>query len=151
MYLPHISFGQASTRQLICNICVKGRKVGELVDGDLVVHSKSTHFPKPWLSMIECGHHMDGWPSHARLSAQVSPGSKSVQTLYLQKSFGWDYKPRSCVYMYSKRLHIHAKDPVVHVRVWWIMETLKHPACTVGWVARLLLQLAFPVESNLVF
>ena len=29
----------------------------------------------------------------------------------------------------------HVKDPVVHVRVWWIMETLKHPACTVGWVA----------------
>ena len=32
----------------------------------------------------------------------------------------------------------HFKDPVVHVRVWWIMETLKHPACTIGWVARLL-------------
>ena len=27
------------------------------------------------------------------------------------------------------------KDPVVHVRVWWITETLKHPACTVGWQA----------------
>ena len=24
------------------------------------------------------------------------------------------------------------KDRVVHVRVWWIMETLKHPACTQG-------------------
>ena len=32
---------------------------------------------------------------------------------------------------------VHVKDPVVHVRVRWIMETLKHPACTVGWVARL--------------
>ena len=31
----------------------------------------------------------------------------------------------------------HVKDPVVHVRVGWIRETLKHPACTVGWVARL--------------
>ena len=31
----------------------------------------------------------------------------------------------------------HAKDPVVHVRVRRITETLKHPACTVGWVARL--------------
>ena len=29
------------------------------------------------------------------------------------------------------------KDPVVPVRVRWIMETLKHTACTVGWVARL--------------
>ena len=26
----------------------------------------------------------------------------------------------------------HVRDPVVHVRVRWIMETLKHPACTVG-------------------
>ena len=31
----------------------------------------------------------------------------------------------------------HVKDHVLHVRVRWIMETLKHPACTVGWVARL--------------
>ena len=29
------------------------------------------------------------------------------------------------------------KDPVVRFRVRWVMETLKHPACTVGWVARL--------------
>ena len=31
----------------------------------------------------------------------------------------------------------HVKDPVVRVRLRCIMETLKHPACTVGWVARL--------------
>ena len=31
----------------------------------------------------------------------------------------------------------HVKDLVVHVRVRWIMETLEHPACTGGWVARL--------------
>ena len=30
---------------------------------------------------------------------------------------------------------VHVKDSVVHVRVCWIMETLKHPACTLGWVA----------------
>ena len=34
---------------------------------------------------------------------------------------------------------MHIKDPVLHARVWWIkktlkLETLKHPACTVGWV-----------------
>ena len=28
----------------------------------------------------------------------------------------------------------HVQDPVVHVRVQWMMETLKHPACTVDWV-----------------
>ena len=31
----------------------------------------------------------------------------------------------------------HDKDPIVHVRIRWIMETLKHPARTVGSVARL--------------
>ena len=36
-------------------------------------------------------------------------------------------------------IHIcaHVKDPVVHVRVRWIMETLKYPACTLVWAARL--------------
>ena len=45
---------------------------------------------------------------------------------------------------------VHVKDPVVHVRVWWIMETLQHPACTVGWVVWLS-QLAFPREGSLNF
>ena len=36
----------------------------------------------------------------------------------------------ACIYVCA-----HVKDPVVHVRVWWITETLKHPACTGGWVA----------------
>ena len=31
----------------------------------------------------------------------------------------------------------HFKDPIVHVRVLWIMETLKHPACTLSREARL--------------
>ena len=38
----------------------------------------------------------------------------------------------TCIYMCA-----HVKDPVVHVRVRWIMKTLKHLARTVGWVARL--------------
>ena len=45
----------------------------------------------------------------------------------------------------------HVKEPEVHVRVWYIVETLKRPACTAGCVARLLSQLAFPGESNLNF
>ena len=32
--------------------------------------------------------------------------------------------PNSCVYM-----HAHIKDPMIHVRVWWITETRKDPAC----------------------
>ena len=31
----------------------------------------------------------------------------------------------------------YVKDPVVHVRVWWISKTLKHLVCTEGWVALL--------------
>ena len=38
----------------------------------------------------------------------------------------------ACIY-----ICVRVKDPVVHVRVRWIMETLKHLACTVGWVAQL--------------
>ena len=49
----------------------------------------------------------------------------------------------ACIY-----LCVHVKDSIVHVRIQWIMETCKHPACTVGWVAQLL-QLAFPGKSNL--
>ena len=46
----------------------------------------------------------------------------------------------------------HIKDPVFQVRVRRIMETLKHSACTVGWVSlATLLQLAFPGESNPTF
>ena len=31
----------------------------------------------------------------------------------------------------------HIKDCVLHVRVWWILKTLKHWACTVDCIARL--------------
>ena len=31
----------------------------------------------------------------------------------------------------------YVKDPLVHVRLRWIMETLEHPDCTEDWVARL--------------
>ena len=34
-------------------------------------------------------------------------------------------------------ISVHTQDPVVHVRVLWIVETLKHPACAVGWVVQL--------------
>ena len=43
---------------------------------------------------------------------------------------------------------VHVKDPVVRVRVRWIMKTLTHPACTVGWVARLYRSWLSPGEGN---
>ena len=38
----------------------------------------------------------------------------------------------ACIYLCA-----HVKDPIVHDKVRWLKETLKHPACTRGWVARL--------------
>ena len=47
----------------------------------------------------------------------------------------------NCVYMHAREWSCtQDKDHVVPVRVWWIMETQKYPACTLisyGWVARL--------------
>ena len=40
----------------------------------------------------------------------------------------------ACIYVCA-----HVKDSAVHVRVRWIMETLKHPACTVARFCRSLL------------
>ena len=62
----------------------------------------------------------------------------------------WDFSPRvnfQCRLSYGVRtppcatafinICAHVKDSIVHVRDRWIMETLKHTACTAGWVARL--------------
>ena len=43
---------------------------------------------------------------------------------------------------------VHVKDPVVHVRVRRIMETLKHPAFTVVLVARLCRSCFFPGKAT---
>ena len=49
----------------------------------------------------------------------------------------------ACIYICA-----HVKDPVVHVRVQWIMETLKHLACMWGLGSTTLSQLAFQGEGN---
>ena len=41
----------------------------------------------------------------------------------------------------------HVNDPVVHFRVRWIMDTLKHRASTVGWVAQLCRSLLSPEKQ----
>ena len=46
---------------------------------------------KPKLSVIRCGHQVDGWPLCPRLCArEISLESVSAQTQ--QKSFGWEYE-----------------------------------------------------------
>ena len=39
-----------------------------------------------------------------------------------------------CVQSHANNICARVKDPAVHVRVWWTRATLKHPACTNGWV-----------------
>ena len=46
--------------------------------------------------------------------------------------------------MYYINIRAHVKYPVVHIRVRWIMETLKQQARIVGWVARLSVAAGFP-------
>ena len=72
----------------------------------------------------------------------------SADSILHKKSFRCDYKPMSSVYTHTKRSHTHVKDPVAHVRVPWIMETLKYSACTVGWVARRRSQLSPGKKKN---
>ena len=49
----------------------------------------------------------------------------------------------ACNYIFAD-----VKDPGVNVRVRWIMKTLKHTACTEGWVARLCLSLLSPGKAT---
>ena len=85
-------------------------------------------------------------------------------TLLMQVWFpsaAWDFSLRvnfQCRLSYSVRTSLcaiacisicaHVKDPVVHVRIWWILETLKHPVCTVGSAAQLCHSLLSPREIN---
>ena len=75
-----------------------------------------------------------------RFDSPVRQGIFLPESTFSADSYGVRTPPCAiaCTYICA-----HVKDPVVHVKVRWIMETLKHPACTVGWVARLS-QLAFP-------
>ena len=51
-----------------------------------------------------------------------------------QCRLSYDVHTPTCVITYIN-ICAHIKDPVVHVRVWLIMETKKHPVCTVDQVA----------------
>ena len=92
---------------------------------------------------IEHGHHMDGFArlGFAHRLLVEFPRVKIMCRPYTpKKSIGCDYKPKSpnpLLYTHAKRSRTHVKNPVVHVRVRWIKETIKHPACTLGWVAQL--------------
>ena len=97
-----------------------------------VLQSKSTRSRKPpELSTTERGHHMDGWPLYAGqlFASRYFSESKSVRTL--QKSFGWDYKPRSPVCICKEKDHIRTlkilQSMLEFVGLW---KHQNNPACT---------------------
>ena len=91
----------------------------------------------------------------------VEHGTGTPQTPVRFPGAARDFSPRvnfQCRLSYDVRtppcaiacFHICAqfKDPIVHARVRWIIETLKHPACTVEWVAQLCRSWLFPGTGN---
>ena len=54
--------------------------------GESVVQSKSTHSQRPKLSMIECGHQMDGWLLCARLCTHPEVSLEIMCRLYKRPS-----------------------------------------------------------------
>ena len=72
-----------------------------------------------------------------RFDSPVRQGIFSQSQLSVQTLLRVSVRPRCAIACIN--ICVHVKDPVFHVRVLWIMETLKKkkPACTVGWVARL--------------
>ena len=67
---------------------------------------------------------------HAAIAGSIpwcSKGFFSQSQLSVQTLLQCLYNPMcNCIYICA-----HVNDPVVHIRLWWIMET---PACTIGWV-----------------
>ena len=118
---------------------------------DLVVHSKSTHSWKLWLSKFEHGHHMDGWLFCAMLGALTVgefPWNQILCRLYTpQKSFGWDYKPVAWVYPYRKIKYVCYRSCS---SCWALVDygNTKTPSmhCRLG--SMTLLQTAFLRKSN---
>ena len=111
---------------------------------------------KPWL-FSEKGHNL-GWGCSSVGSASDSHTTEAgINYLMRQGIFlsvsnfsadsSYDVSTPMCATA-SINICAHVKDSLVHVRVQWITETLKHPACTVCWDVRLLLQLVFLGESN---
>ena len=94
-----------------------------------VAQGKSTRSWKSKLSMIKCGHQMDGWLLCGGLCTchGISLESDSVQTL--QESFRWEYNYKLrypvCIWTQKRPHYMHIKDPEVCVRVLWFMETPK--------------------------
>ena len=94
------------------------------------------------------GRASDRYAAHASSILRCGKGFFSQSQLSVQILSRCPYTPCAIDYIITCA---HVKDPVVHVRVRRIKETLKHPACIVGWVARLCCSWLSPGKSNPTF
>ena len=96
-------------------------------------------FPN-WFSFEWVAYRTGTSPSQVRFPGAARDFSPRVN-FQCRLSYGVRTPPCAIACIY---ICVQVKDPAVHVRVWWIMETLKHRACTVGWVARPCLSWLYP-------
>ena len=137
-------------RRLICSYhrqyCVWGvSKSGVL--GETLVLFTSILFSKFMSNGCGCSSVGTASDRHATEAGSIPRCGKGSLRINFQCRLFCRLRTPPCV---TRCINIYAnvKDPVVHVRVRWIMEPLKHPACTVGWVARLCRSWLSPGESN---
>ena len=77
----------------------------------------------------------------ADLIPRCGKGFFSQSLLSVQTLWQCPYTP-VCIRMHKHLTHL--KDPMVHVKVRWTVETLKHEACTEGWVAQICCSRLYP-------
>ena len=75
------------------------------------------------------GRASDQCTSEAGSITWCSKGFFSPESTFSADSYGVQTAPCATAHI---RIFVHIVDPVVHVRAQYIMETLKHPACTIG-------------------
>ena len=115
-----------------------------------VVSEAPQRFLFTFLFNVEHGHHIDGCPFHSRLCTPSVGNFLRVKIpcrLYTsQKSSGetpnWD--PPMCVRIHKLQKYKHVKEPVVYIRVWWIIETLKKRTSNHWRLGRVIVLAGFP-------
>ena len=128
--------------------CVWGvSKSGVL--GDTLVLFTSILFPKFMSNGCGCSSVGTASDRHATEAGSIPRCGKGSLRINFQCRLFCRLRTPPCV---TRCINIYAnvKDPVVRVRVRWIMEPLKHPPCTVGWVARLCRAMGFPMGGILI-
>ena len=111
------------------------------------IHCNIIHIPqyRGWDVAQWVEHRIGTLPTQVRFPGAARNFSPRV-SFQFRLPYGVRTPPSAIACIYD--ICAHVKDPVVHVRVRWIMETVKHPACTVGWIARLCRSWLFPGEGS---